>query len=81
MIALENVTKRYGNTTVVDDVSLAFGAEGVTALIGPNGAGKSTLFRMITGRDRPDSGEVVIGPTVKIAFVDQSRPRSRRRAP
>ena len=60
MIALENVTKRYGSTTVVDDVSIAFGAEGVTALIGPNGAGKSTMFGLVGRLLRPDTGRVSV---------------------
>ena len=61
MIALENVTKRYGGQTVVDDVSLTFGGEGVTALIGPNGAGKSTLFSLVGRLIRPDAGRVTVG--------------------
>ena len=60
MIALENVTKRYGSTTVVDDVSLDLGDEGVTALIGPNGAGKSTLFGLVGRLIRPDAGRVSV---------------------
>jgi len=58
MIALENVTKRYGATTVVDDVSLTFGGEGIAALIGPNGAGKSTLFGLVGRLLTPDDGRV-----------------------
>jgi iron complex transport system ATP-binding protein len=58
MIALENVTKRYGSTTVVDDVSLTFGGEGIAALIGPNGAGKSTLFSLVGRLLKPDGGSV-----------------------
>ncbi|TKJ22826.1 ATP-binding cassette domain-containing protein [Blastococcus sp. CCUG 61487] len=61
MIALENVSKRYGSTTVVDDVSLTFGGEGVTALIGPNGAGKTTLFSLVGRLLKPDAGRVTIG--------------------
>ncbi|WP_040338843.1 ABC transporter ATP-binding protein [Candidatus Blastococcus massiliensis] len=61
MIALENVTKRYGTQTVVDDVSVCFGGEGVTALIGPNGAGKSTLFGLVGRLIRPDAGRVTVG--------------------
>ncbi|RBY92223.1 iron ABC transporter ATP-binding protein [Blastococcus sp. TBT05-19] len=61
MIALENVTKRYGGQTVVDDVSLTLGGEGVTALIGPNGAGKTTLFSLVGRLVRPDAGRVTIG--------------------
>jgi iron complex transport system ATP-binding protein len=61
MIALENVTKRYAGVTVVDDVSLTFGGEGVTALIGPNGAGKSTLFGLVGRLIKPDAGRVTVG--------------------
>lgn len=60
MIALENVTKRYGSTTVVDGVSLAFGGEGIAALIGPNGAGKSTLFSLVGRLLQPDAGTVSV---------------------
>ncbi|HLV53981.1 MAG TPA: ATP-binding cassette domain-containing protein [Actinotalea caeni] len=60
MIALENVTKRYGSTTVVDDVSLTFGGEGVAALIGPNGAGKSTLFSLVGRLLTADGGRVLV---------------------
>ncbi|WP_222195760.1 iron ABC transporter ATP-binding protein [Modestobacter italicus] len=60
MIALENVTKRYGGQPVVDDVSITFGGEGVTALIGPNGAGKSTLFGLVGRLLSPDAGRVTV---------------------
>jgi iron complex transport system ATP-binding protein len=60
VIALENVTKRYGRQAVVDDVSIAFGGEGVTALIGPNGAGKSTLFGLVGRLVRPDAGRISV---------------------
>jgi iron complex transport system ATP-binding protein len=60
VIALENVTKRYGSSTVVDDVSIGFGDEGVTALIGPNGAGKSTLFGLVGRLLKPDGGRVTV---------------------
>ncbi|UFU07579.1 iron ABC transporter ATP-binding protein [Ruania halotolerans] len=60
MIALERATKRYGGQTVLDDVSISFGDEGVTALIGPNGAGKSTLFGIIGRLIRPDEGRVLV---------------------
>ncbi|MCZ2858871.1 iron ABC transporter ATP-binding protein [Blastococcus sp. VKM Ac-2987] len=60
MIALENVTKRYGGQTVVDDVSITFGGEGVTALIGPNGAGKSTLFGLVGRLLQPDAGRIAV---------------------
>ncbi|MGY1606117.1 MULTISPECIES: iron ABC transporter ATP-binding protein [unclassified Geodermatophilus] len=60
MIALEGVTKRYGGQTVVDDVTIVLGEEGVTALIGPNGAGKSTLFGLVGRLVRPDAGRVTV---------------------
>ncbi|GAA4779970.1 iron ABC transporter ATP-binding protein [Microbacterium gilvum] len=68
MIALENAVKRYGGQIVLDDVTISFGGEGVTALIGPNGAGKSTLFGLIGRLIRPDSGAV----TVDGAAVDRT---------
>ena len=71
-VKYEGVTKRFGNVVAVSDVSFAIG-DGVTALLGPNGAGKSTLFRMLTGQEQPDNGEIRIGPTVEMAYVDQSR--------
>jgi iron complex transport system ATP-binding protein len=60
MITLIDATKRYGRTTVLDDVTVSFGSEGVTALIGPNGAGKSTLFGLVGRLIRPDAGRVVV---------------------
>ncbi|MBS0446151.1 MAG: energy-dependent translational throttle protein EttA [Proteobacteria bacterium] len=68
-----NVTKSYGDRVLIDDLSFKVPAGAIVGIIGPNGAGKSTLFRMISGREQPDSGTVKIGPTVKMAFVDQSR--------
>jgi energy-dependent translational throttle protein EttA len=57
----------------MDNVSFTIPPGAIVGIIGPNGAGKSTLFKMITGQQQPDSGEVEIGPTVKMAYVDQSR--------
>ncbi|HKW85264.1 MAG TPA: ATP-binding cassette domain-containing protein, partial [Burkholderiaceae bacterium] len=68
-----NVTKSFGDRVLIDDLSFKVPAGAIVGIIGPNGAGKSTLFRMISGREQPDSGNVKIGPTVKMAFVDQSR--------
>jgi energy-dependent translational throttle protein EttA len=68
-----NVSKSYGDRLLLDDVSFKIPAGAIVGIIGPNGAGKSTLFRMLTGREQPDSGEIVQGPTVKLAYVDQSR--------
>jgi sulfate-transporting ATPase len=72
-IEFVNVTKAFGDNLLMDNVSFRVPPGAIVGIIGPNGAGKSTLFRMIAGKDTPDSGEVKIGQTVKIAFVDQSR--------
>lgn len=72
-IEFVNVSKAFGDKLLMDNVSFRVPPGAIVGIIGPNGAGKSTLFRMIAGLDKPDSGEVKIGQTVKIAFVDQSR--------
>ncbi|MCC8404997.1 energy-dependent translational throttle protein EttA [Paraburkholderia sp. MMS20-SJTN17] len=73
VIEFRNVSKSYGDRLLLDNVSFKIPAGAIVGIIGPNGAGKSTLFRMLTGREQPDSGEIVKGPTVKLAYVDQSR--------
>ena len=73
VIEFENVSKAYGDRLLIDNLSFKIPAGAIVGIIGPNGAGKSTLFRMISGREQPDSGTVKVGPTVKLAFVDQSR--------
>ena len=73
VIEFEGVSKSFGDRVLIDNLSFKVPAGAIVGIIGPNGAGKSTLFRMITGREQPDSGEIVVGPTVKIAHVDQSR--------
>ncbi len=73
VIEFNNVSKAYGDRLLIDNFSFKVPPGAIVGIIGPNGAGKSTLFRMITGKEQPDSGEVKIGPTVKLAFVDQSR--------
>jgi sulfate-transporting ATPase len=73
VIEFKNVTKSFGDRVLIDDLSFKIPAGAIVGIIGPNGAGKSTLFRMIQGVEKPDSGEVHIGQTVKMAFVDQSR--------
>jgi sulfate-transporting ATPase len=73
VIEFEGVTKSFGDRVLIDDLSFKVPAGAIVGIIGPNGAGKSTLFRMIAGKEQPDSGTVKIGPTVKMAFVDQSR--------
>ena len=73
VIEFRNVCKGYGERLLIDDLSFRIPPGAIVGVIGPNGAGKSTLMRMITGREHPDRGEIVIGPTVKLAYVDQSR--------
>lgn len=73
VIEFENVSKAFGDRLLIDDLSFKVPPGAIVGIIGPNGAGKSTLFRMISGQEQPDSGNVKIGPTVKLAFVDQSR--------
>jgi sulfate-transporting ATPase len=73
VIAFDGVTKSFGDRLLIDNLSFAVPPGAIVGIIGPNGAGKSTLFRMITGLETPDSGAVVVGPTVKMAYVDQSR--------
>ena len=73
VIEFEGVTKSFGNRVLIDNLSFKVPAGAIVGIIGPNGAGKSTLFRMINGQEKPDSGTVKIGPTARMAFVDQSR--------
>ncbi len=73
VIEFKNVSKAFGDRLLIDDLSFKVPAGAIVGIIGPNGAGKSTLFRMITGKEQPDSGEVIIGKTANISFVDQSR--------
>ncbi len=73
VIEFRNLRKSQGGNLLIDDFSARIPPGAIVGVIGPNGAGKSTLMRMIMGQDRPDAGELVIGPTVKLAFVDQSR--------
>ena len=73
VIEFSNVSKAYGDRLLVDNLSFQIPPGAIVGIIGPNGAGKSTIFRMITGREKPDSGEIKIGHTVHIAYVDQSR--------
>ncbi len=73
VIEFKEVSKAFGDRLLIDKLSLRVPAGAIVGIIGPNGAGKSTLFRMITGQEQPDSGTVAIGPTVRLAYVDQSR--------
>jgi len=73
VIEFKNVSKGYGDRLLIDGLSFAVPPGAIVGIIGPNGAGKSTLFRMISGREQPEGGEITIGSTVKLAVVDQSR--------
>lgn len=73
VIEFINVSKGFGDRLLIDNLSFRIPPGAIVGIIGPNGAGKSTLFRMITGKEQPDTGEIKIGETVKIAHVDQSR--------
>lgn len=73
VIEFNGVTKAFKDRLLMDNLSFTIPAGAIVGIIGPNGAGKSTLFKMITGLEQPDSGEVKIGQTVKLAYVDQSR--------
>ena len=73
VIEFSHVSKGFGDRLLIDDLSFVIPPGAIVGVIGPNGAGKSTLFKMIEGREQPDSGEIKIGPTVKLAAVDQMR--------
>ncbi|HEX7271763.1 MAG TPA: energy-dependent translational throttle protein EttA [Casimicrobiaceae bacterium] len=73
VIEFKGVSKGYGDRLLIDDLSFSIPPGAIVGIIGPNGAGKTTLFRMITGTEKPDRGEIRIGPTVKLAVVDQTR--------
>ena len=73
VIEFHNVSKGVGDRLLIDDLSFVVPPGAIVGVIGPNGAGKSTLFKMIEGREQPDSGEIKIGPTVRLAAVDQMR--------
>ena len=73
VVIAKGVKKGFGDTLLFDNLNFALPKGGIVGVIGPNGAGKTTLFRMITGQEQPDGGELVVGSTVKVAYVDQSR--------
>ncbi len=74
VIEASGVTKAYSDNLLCEDMTFSLPRGGIIGVIGPNGAGKTTLFRMITGEETPDSGSIVVGDTVKLAYVDQNRP-------
>lgn len=73
VVEAHHVKKAYGDKLLVDDLNFTLPRGGIVGVIGPNGAGKTTLFRMITGQEKPDSGDFKVGDTVKVAYIDQSR--------
>lgn len=73
VIEAQNLTKAYGDNLLFENLNFALPPGGIVGVIGPNGAGKTTLFRLITGQEKPDSGTIALGDTVKLAYVDQSR--------
>ncbi len=73
VIDIEGVSKAYGDKLLFEDLSFSLPPGGIVGVIGPNGAGKTTLFKLITGAEQPDAGDVKIGPTVHLGYVDQSR--------
>jgi ATP-binding cassette ChvD family protein len=73
VVECKNVRKGYGDRLLIDSLNFSLPPGGIVGIIGPNGAGKTTLFRMLSGVEKPDGGEIRLGPTVKLAYVDQSR--------
>jgi ATP-binding cassette ChvD family protein len=73
VIEVDNIAKAFGENLLIDGLTFALPPGGIVGVIGPNGAGKSTLFKMLTGQEKPDSGTITFGDTVKLSFVDQSR--------
>lgn len=73
VIEADNVSKSFGDSLLVEDMSFRLPAGGIVGVVGPNGAGKTTLFKMITGQEQSDSGTIRLGDTVKLAYVDQNR--------
>ncbi len=73
VIEADNLTKSFGDRVLIDNLTFRLPAGGIVGVIGPNGAGKTTLFRMFVGEEKPDSGELRVGPTVELGYVDQNR--------
>jgi energy-dependent translational throttle protein EttA len=73
VIDVKGLSKGFGDRLLIDDLTFSLPPAGIVGIIGPNGAGKTTLFKMLTGAEEPDSGAITVGPTVELAYVDQSR--------
>ncbi|WP_265767532.1 energy-dependent translational throttle protein EttA [Fodinibius salsisoli] len=74
VIEAQDISKSYGDRLLIEDMNFSLPPGGIVGVIGPNGAGKSTLFKMITGEEEPDSGDIVLGDTVELGYVNQKRP-------
>ncbi|MFZ1105913.1 MAG: ATP-binding cassette domain-containing protein, partial [Hyphomicrobiaceae bacterium] len=73
VVEVEGLSKAFGDSLLIDNLSFKLPPGGIVGVIGPNGAGKTTLFKMITGQEKPDAGSIRLGATVKLGYVDQSR--------
>ena len=73
VVEVEGLSKGFGEKLLIDNLSFSLPRNGIVGVIGPNGAGKTTLFKMILGVEKPDSGTIKVGETVKASYVDQSR--------
>lgn len=73
VVEVQNLSKSFGERVLIEDLSFTLPPGGIVGIIGPNGAGKTTLFKLLTGQEQPDKGSMRIGPTVELAYVDQSR--------
>jgi len=73
VVETKNLTKAFGDRVLIDDLSFTLPRNGIVGVVGPNGAGKTTLFRMLVGEEKPDDGEIKVGETVKLSYVEQSR--------
>ena len=73
VIEAKNIAKAFGDNILYENLNFSIPRGAMVGIIGPNGAGKTTLFRMITGQEKPDSGEFKVGDTVKLGYLDQSR--------
>ena len=73
VVEVDGLSKAFGDRLLIDNLSFKLPPGGIVGVIGPNGAGKTTLFKMLTGKEQPDNGTITLGPTVKLAYVDQSR--------
>ncbi len=79
VVETKKLTKGFGDRVLIDDLSFTLPRNGIVGVVGPNGAGKTTLFKMLVGEEKPDDGEIKVGETVKLSYVEQNRAASTRR--